>query len=174
MLKKLKALSDYVDKISIIIASLSIALILLIAIYGAIFRYILNNPLPWPLPIERILMIWGALFGIAAALKRAQHMGVEGLIRQFPEKMELIIRYMVLLLILLFVIILFWYGWLELINNNDTYMITRKVRISSKWLVAAIPVSALIQLIHLLTAPYLIKEEMEKDLTEEYMEKEIK
>src|SRR6056297_281410 len=152
MLKKLKALSDYIHIISIVIASISIALILIISIYGAIFRYLLNNPLPWPLPVERILMIWGALFGIAAALKRAQHMGVEGLIKQFPEKVELIIRYVGFLLILLFVVILFWYGWLELINNNDTYMITRKVRISSKWLVAAIPVSALIQLIHLLTA----------------------
>jgi len=44
------------------------------------------------------------------------------------------------------------------------------LRISSKWLVAAIPVSALIHLIHLFTAPSMIEERIELDLTEEIME----
>ncbi len=170
MLKILKGISDWVDRITIIIAAVLVALILFLSIYGAIFRYVMGNPLAWPLTVERILMIWAALLGIPAALKRGQHMGVEGLIRALPEKAELLIRYIGYLIIALFVITLFWYGWLEVAGNNDTYMINASVRISSKWLIAALPVSALIQLLHLFTAPFVIKEEMEKDFSEEYIE----
>ena len=170
MLKKIKTLSDWVDKASMFVASVIIALILLISIYGAFFRYVLRNPLPWPLPVEQILMVWGALLGIPAALKRGEHMGVEGLIRALPDKFEIIIRYIDYVFVGVFIIVFFWFGWLEFVNNNDLFMITSRVRISSKWLVLALPVSGLIQLIHLLTAPYVIKEEMQKTYTEEIIE----
>ena len=170
MLEKIKKISDLLDKITIRIASLFVAIILIIAVYGAFFRYILGSPLPWPLPVERILMIWSALFGIAAAFKRNQHMGVEGLIKSLPESLERVMRYIIFALIFIFMGTLFWYGLLEVLNNNDTYMITGRLRISSKWLVAAIPVSALIHLIHLFTAPIMIEERIELDLSEELME----
>ncbi len=170
MLEKIKKISDLLDKITIRIASLFVAIILIIAVYGAFFRYILGSPLPWPLPVERILMIWSALFGIAAAFKRNQHMGVEGLIKSLPESFERVMRYIIFALIFIFMGTLFWYGLLEVLNNNDTYMITGRLRISSKWLVAAIPVSALIHLIHLFTAPLMIEERIELDLSEELME----
>jgi TRAP-type C4-dicarboxylate transport system permease small subunit len=170
MLEKIKKISDLLDKITIRIASLFVAIILIIAVYGAFFRYILGSPLPWPLPVERILMIWSALFGIAAAFKRNQHMGVEGLIKSLPESLERVMRYIIFALIFIFMGTLFWYGLVEVLNNNDTYMITGRLRISSKWLVAAIPVSALIHLIHLITAPFMIEERIELDLSEELME----
>jgi len=170
MLDKIKKFSDLLDKITIRIASLFVAIILIIAVYGAFFRYILGSPLPWPLPIERILMIWSALFGIAAAFKRNQHMGVEGLIKALPESVERVMRYIIFGLIFVFMGTLFWYGLIEVLNNNDTYMITGGLRISSKWLVAAIPVSALIHLVHLFTAPIMIEERIELDLSDELME----
>ena len=163
MLKSLKKLSDIVDKISLTLASIMVSLILFISIYGAFFRYVLQNPLPWTLPVSRILMIWSALFGIAAALKRSQHMSVEVLITSFPKKVEKIIRYIAFFFVIIFIVVLFWYGFLEVVNNSDTYMISATVRISSKWLVAAIPVSALLQLIHLLPLPLMIDSEMSKD-----------
>jgi len=170
MLDKIEKLSDFLDNVTIKLASLFIAIILIIAVYGAFFRYILGSPLPWPLPVERILMIWSALFGIAAAFKRNQHMGVEGLIKALPENVERVMRYIIFVLIFLFIGALFYYGLLETLKNNDTYMITGKLRISSKWLVAAIPVSSFIHLIHLFTAPSMIEERIELDLTEEIME----
>lgn len=163
MFKTLKKLSDLVDRITLIIASIMVSLILFISIYGAFFRYVLKNPLPWTLPVSRILMIWSALFGIASALKRSQHMSVEVLINNLPDKVEKIIRYIVFFFVIFFVIVLFWYGFLEVLNNSDTYMISAKIRISSKWLVGAIPISALLQLIHLLPLPLVIEAEMSKD-----------
>jgi TRAP-type C4-dicarboxylate transport system permease small subunit len=159
----LKRISDWVDWASVVVAIGAIVLILLISIYGAFFRYVLNNPLPWPLPVERLLMVWAALLGIPAALKRGQHMGVEGLIQILPRKVEITLRYVAYALVTVFVVCLLWYGIKELTAQGDLYMITSKVRISSKWLQAAIPVSAAIQLIHIFTAPHIIKLQMESD-----------
>ncbi len=159
-----KRISDTLDKVSLMVAVTAILLILLISIYGAFFRYVLDNPLPWPLPVERFLMIWAALLGIPAALKRGQHMGVEGLIQRFPRGMERTIRFINYFVMAAFVICLGWFGWLEFINSNDLYMISADIRISSRWFQAAVPVSALIQGAHLLTAPYLVRQEMQDRL----------
>ncbi len=166
MLERFKKLSDTVDTISLIIAGLMVLAILCITIYGTFFRYVLNDPLPWPLTFGRILMIWSALIGIAAALKRGQHMGVEGIIRLFPRRLEVIVRYTGHIFVLFFVIVVFWFGLQETLDTRDMYMLTARTRISARWLSAAIPFSAFIQFIHLLAAPYVIEEIMSKDLTE--------
>ncbi len=163
MLRKIKKQSDLLDKISIKIATLMIALILALTVIGAIFRYIFSLALPWPMPISQILMIWSALLGIPAALKRGEHMGVVAILKALPNKGEMVLRYLNYFLILLFTVILTWFGCKELTGTFDTFMITRNIRISGKWLVAAIPVSGIIQFIHLLTMPYLIAVEKEKD-----------
>ena len=156
-----KRLSDQVDRISLFAAVVSILAILIISIYGAFFRYILNDPLPWPLPVERLLMVWAALLGIPAALKRGQHMGVEGAVKCLPRPMEKMVRYLNYTLIFIFVLCLGWFSWLEVLGNTDLYMISADTRISSRWITAAVPISALIQFIHLLPLPLLVNKEMD-------------
>lgn len=174
MLGKIKKLSDWLDNVTVKLASILVALILMLTIIGAVSRYIFRSPLSWPLAVDQILMIWAALLGIPAALKRGEHMGVEALFNILPGKAETLLRYLDYLLITLFTLILFWYGWLEFQNIGDTYMITRSFKISSKWLVAAIPVSALIQIIHLMTMPSLIElEKKRQENYEEFIEKKI-
>jgi TRAP-type C4-dicarboxylate transport system permease small subunit len=162
MIKAFKRISDWLDMVSVRVAAGMVAVILALTILGAISRYIFRSPLSWPLAVDQILMIWAALLGIPAALKRGEHMGVEALFKALPGKAEVILRYFDYIMIFVFTAILFWYGWLQFKSTGDTYMLTQNVEISSKWLVAAIPVGALIQLVHLLTIPYLIEAEKEK------------
>lgn len=166
MLSKLKFISDKADKVSLFIAAAMVLAILFVSLYGAFFRYILQSPRPWPLPVGRVFMIWSASIGIATSLKRGQHMGVEGFVNVLPEKWEIILRYVGYLFVLLFVLILFWFGIWQTILAKDMYMITARTRISYRWLNAAIPFGAGLQLIHLSAVPYLIKKAREKDYTE--------
>ena len=174
MLNNIKKFSDWLDSVTVKLASVMVGAILLLTIIGAVSRYIFRSPLSWPLAVDQILMIWAALFGIPAALKRGEHMGVEALFNILPGKAEMLLRYLDYLFITLFTLILFWYGWLEFQNIGDTYMITRSFKISSKWLVAAIPVSALIQIVHLMTMPYLIEQEKKRQENyEEFIEEHL-
>ncbi len=174
MLKNLKKLSDFTDLFSLRIAALMIGAILSLTVIGAVSRYVFSFPLPWPMPLSQILMIWSALLGIPAGLKRGEHMGVVAIFKVLPEKAETILRYADYFLIFLFSFILFLFGWIEVQTISDTFMITRNFRISYQWLVAAIPVSAIIQIIHLLAVPYLIEEAKEYDFQLEEMKEEIK
>jgi TRAP-type C4-dicarboxylate transport system permease small subunit len=168
MLKSLKKLSDLVDSISLSIAAFMIATILALTVIGAVSRYVFFSPLSWPMPVSQILMIWSALLGIPAGLKRGEHMGVVAIFKVLPQKAEMILRYTDYLLIFLFTLILIWFGWIGLRTSNDTFMITRNLRIGSEWLVSAIPASGIIQLVHLFSVPYLIEETKKKDsLSEE-------
>lgn len=173
MLDKITALSDRLHKISLMVAAVTIGLILVITIYGAFFRYVLNTPLSWPLGVSKVLMIYCSLLGIPAALKKGQHMSVEGFLLILPRKIQLSVRYFNYTVVAVFVLVLFWYGMVEVINAKDLYMITGTTRISQKWLMASIPISAFIQFVHLLTAPRTIKEELDKSLADDYMEKTL-
>lgn len=166
MLENLKNFSDRVDKISLYAAAFMVLAILFVSLYGAFFRYIIQSPRPWPLPVGRIFMIWSASIGIATSLKRGQHMGVEGFINILPEKWEIIMRYVGYGFVLIFVICLFWFGLWQTVQARDMYMITARTRISYRWLNAAIPVGAMLQLIHLGSVPHLIKEARARDFTE--------
>ena len=173
MLDKITALSDRLHKISLMVAAVTIGLILVITIYGAFFRYVLNTPLSWPLGVSKVLMIYCSLLGIPAALKKGQHMSVEGFLLILPRKIQLSVRYFNYTVVTVFVLVLFWYGMVEVINAKDLYMITGTTRISQKWLMASIPISAFIQFVHLLTAPRTIKEELDKSLADDYIKKTL-
>lgn len=173
MLDTITALSDRLHKISLMAAVVTIGLILVIIIYGAFFRYVLNTPLSWPLGVSKVLMIYCSLLGIPAALKKGQHMSVEGFLLRLPRKIQLGVRYFNYAVVAVFVLVLFWYGLLEVINAKDSYMITGTTRISQKWLMASLPISAFIQFVHLLTAPRIIREELDKSLADDYMEKTL-
>ncbi|MGM0421314.1 MAG: TRAP transporter small permease [Bacillota bacterium] len=170
MVKKLKAVSDFLDTVSLRIAAVMIGIILALTVIGAISRYVFSSALSWPMPVSQILMIWSALLGIPAALKRGEHMGVSALLEALPDKGEMILNYLNYLLILLFTLILVWFGWREVIRTGDTYMITRNFKISFRWLAAAIPASGIIQITHLLTMPYLIAEAKRKSESMEGVE----
>lgn len=170
MLEIIKTVSDWLDRISLAVAAGTVALILMISIYGALFRYVFNTPLPWPLSVSKILMIYCSLLAIPIALKRGQHMGVEGFLKILPKRIESLLRYCNYTIMGVFVLVIFWYGLVEMINAKDIYMITGAVQISQKWLIAALPISAFIQFIHILTAPHVIRQEMDKTAADEHLD----
>ncbi len=90
-----------------------------------------------------------------------------------PRKTQMAVRYFNYVAVGIFVVILFWYGLLETIHARDLYMITGTTRISQKWLMAALPLSAAIQFVHLFVAPYNIKEELDKSMADDFMEKAL-
>ena len=58
--------------------SLPVALLVLAKIFvllaGAIFRYVLHNPLVWSDELASLLFLWLAMLGAAVAFERGEHM----------------------------------------------------------------------------------------------------
>lgn len=132
-----------------------------INLYGVFFRYVLNNPLPWPVPISRILLVWIALVGISVALKEGEHVAIEGAIRALPPRHERLVRLFGCFVIGLWVAVIIWQGWLAAARADQLMMVTSKFQISFKWRLMAVPVSGVIQLIHILAWPSILEKAME-------------
>ena len=74
-------LSDRVNSVVLRLTGAMVLALFAINIHGVFFRYALNDPLPWPLPISRVLLVWIALLGVSVALKAGEHVAIEGIVR---------------------------------------------------------------------------------------------
>jgi len=80
-----------IDKIIYFLAALILFSITLVVFIQVFFRYILNNPLPWPEEISRILIVWLAFLGAYLALKENRHIGFTMLIKKLSPNLQIII-----------------------------------------------------------------------------------
>ena len=152
-------LNIYIYKItgSLILVQLGIVL------YGILFRYFLNNPLSWVLPISRIILVWTGLLGISIAFKEGEHVALKSFVSNLPVVMQKIILFFNYIFIIIYLFILVWKGFPIALHSTQLIMISEKLQISLSWSMMAVPVSAAINLIHLLPIPLLIQKELEEN-----------
>lgn len=154
--------SDKLNGIVLRVCGAMVAVLLVINIYGVFFRYALNDPLPWPLPVSRILLVWIALLGISVALKAGEHVAVEGVVRSLPEQYERTIRVGGYAVTGIWLAVVLWQGWLATVAADQMMMISAKFQLSFKWRLAAVPISAAVQIVHVLACPAIIQAAMEQ------------
>jgi TRAP-type C4-dicarboxylate transport system permease small subunit len=161
-MKIILKVSDRINWLVLRILGLFVVALFAISIYGVFFRYVLNNPLPWPVPISRILLVWLALVGISVGLKEGEHVAIEGLVRALPPKYDRLIRLLGGIIIGVWLVVVIWQGWLATARADQLMMITAKIQLSFKWRLMAIPVSGIIQFIHILAWPSIVNKAMEE------------
>lgn len=156
------SLSDALNGVVLQICAALVAVLFFVNIYGVFFRYALNDPLPWPLPISRILLVWVALLGVSVALKAGEHVAIEGLIRLLPDRYQRIIRISGFAVVGVWLAVVLWQGWLMTAAADQLMMISAKLQVSFKWRLAAVPVSAALQLVHVLACPAIVDRAMQE------------
>jgi len=134
-----------------------------IVLYGVFFRYFLNNPLSWVLPISRIILVWTGLLGISIAFKEGEHVSMRNLVYHLPVKLQKIIFFTGYILIIIYLFILIWKGFPIAFYSTQLVMISEKIQIPLSISMMAVPVSALINLIHLLPIPLLVQKDLEEE-----------
>lgn len=133
-----------------------------IVLYGVFFRYFLNNPLSWVLPISRIILVWTGLLGISIAFKEGEHVALKGFVSKLPVVIKKVILVLGYVLIMIYLFILVWKGFPIALQSTQLIMISEKLQISLSWSMMAVPVSAAINLIHLLPIPLLIQSDLKE------------
>ena len=159
------------NKINSIVCKIVAGLIFLnlgIVLYGIFSRYIFNNPLSWVLPISRIILVWSGLLGISIAFKEFEHVALEFIVQNLPENIRIAIFYFNYILISIYLFILIWKGFPIALQANELIMISSKLQLPLKWSLLAVPISALVNLAHILPLPVLIKKTLEKKQEEAY------
>jgi TRAP-type C4-dicarboxylate transport system permease small subunit len=89
-------------------ASLCLAALGIVVIYGVIMRYAFNDAPPYVEQVALLLVISVAMFGAAAGVHDAGHIGLDSVVKLLPAKAQFWCLVLVELLTILFAVVLLW------------------------------------------------------------------
>jgi len=89
-------------------ASACLAALGIVVIYGVIMRYAFNDAPPYVEQVALLLVISVAMFGAAAGVHDAGHIGLDSVVKLLPEKLQFTCLVVVELLTIAFAVILLW------------------------------------------------------------------
>ncbi|MEK9844675.1 TRAP transporter small permease [Thalassospira sp.] len=84
---------------------------------NVVMRYVFNSGLTWALEITEFLFAWLILFGMSYGVKVGSHIGVDALVRLFPDRVQRVIGLFVVATGILYSSWLIIGGW-ELVSFN--------------------------------------------------------
>ena len=129
----------YEQLLETIVLVLMIALTCLV-IVGAAFRY-LGSALTWYDETASIGLVWLTYFGSALAALRGAHIGVPGLVNAMPPGLRVTVTLFAEAVVLIFFVLLAWYGLQVVIVLQGEHMITLP-EVSSQLTQSVIPIGA--------------------------------
>lgn len=120
-------------------------LLVLDVLWGVTSRYLLGNQAPWSEELARLLMVWLALLGAALVSREDKHLGLDMLVRSWPEDLQRVGRLFVLLVIFMFTSAVMLYGGWRLVSENfSSGQILPALGIAKAWFYLVVPVSGLL------------------------------
>ena len=123
------------------------ATMIVVALLGVLFRYVMLSPFEWTEESARFLMLWLGFLGMNIALRKNQHIAINFLGGHLPPRLSKLVGYGVDLLIGLFLYFLLKQGYLMTVR---TIITTSTLNISMYWIYMAVPIGAFLTGIQLL------------------------
>jgi TRAP-type transport system small permease protein len=88
-MKFMKRPNDFIFRVLVIAASVSLAALSLLVIYSVVMRYVFNDAPDFVEPIALLLVIVIAMFGAALKVREGGHIGLDSLVKKLPPKGQL-------------------------------------------------------------------------------------
>lgn len=136
-----------------VIVGVSLTVVMTIVVFlQVMFRYVINDPLGWSEEFSRYVFVWTCMIGASIGIKNKAHYGLEAVFRLIPEGKRKVFEVLFYFLVGSFLVVLVYYGFNL---SRDIYQQTSSgLEISMAIPYAAIPVGALLMLIHILLMPF--------------------
>lgn len=90
------------------------------------------------------------------AFKRGEHIAMTALVSVLPSAVASVLRVVNRAILIVFAGLMMWYGWRYLMGSSDYYMVSDQIQIHARWVVASVPVSGAVLLVHALAASRVV------------------
>jgi TRAP-type C4-dicarboxylate transport system permease small subunit len=130
-----------------VILNAMLFLMVLLIFLQVVFRFVFDNPLGWTEESARFLLVWITFLGAAYAMASGAHIGIDAVVRLFPEGVKKVITVVAWLASVSFFILLVWQGF-ELANRSMGQT-SPALDIPMGYIYFVIPVSGLILIINM-------------------------
>ena len=123
----------------------SITLLSCVLLVNAIMRYFFNNPIRWSEEVVTSLFVWTVFIGSAYAYRNHSHLGVDVLVKMFPEKarnvVDFIIAVLEMLVLIMLTVISAQYVYHLLFSRSGAFkpVMTDMLRIPKVYTAIAVP-----------------------------------
>ncbi|MDR3325615.1 MAG: TRAP transporter small permease subunit [Spirochaetaceae bacterium] len=126
--------------------ALCIAAIAFLVFLSALLRLpLINRPLNWAVDMSLLLFAWVVFLGADTALRRADFVRVDMLVRLFPLRLQKILYYGFYILAVAFLVVLIRYGLPLCVSNRKRLFQT--LGISYSWATMSAPVGSFLLII---------------------------
>jgi TRAP-type C4-dicarboxylate transport system permease small subunit len=120
---------------------------IVVALLGVLFRYIMLSPFEWTEELARFLMLWLGFLAMSIALRRNQHIAINFFGNRLPPGLLKLMGYCIDVLVALFLYYLLKQGYLM---TTRTLMTTSTLNISMFWIYMSVPLGAFLTVIQLI------------------------
>ena len=110
-----------------------------VIILQVFFRYVLRESLSWSEELARYLMVWVTFVGASIGVKRGSHVGVEMLVTALPKKVQTVVRYLGIVISIVFCFVVFGASLGILQRQIANHQVSPAMRIPMWWAYAAVP-----------------------------------
>ena len=153
VITKLHHVISKIDK-AIIWASYNTAALLLafasvLVFYQVLTRFLLGDSATWTEILARGIIVWVVFLGSAATFRQGAMISIMALAGALPIRANLWVQRGVTLLVLIFLWVLVWYGYLMTVRVS--HQTISMIEISMAWFYAAIPIGSACAMIAVLT-----------------------
>ena len=105
-MKEKITLKTILKNLDAIITSITLLSCVVLVNANVIMRYFFNNPIRWSEEVVTSLFVWTVFIGSAYAYRNHSHLGVDVLVKMFPEKARKVVDFIIAVLELLVLIML--------------------------------------------------------------------
>ncbi len=144
----MKKLNQAIARAEQVIGSIMLVAVVLLVFISAVVRLTPNVNMIWSVDASQLMFIWISMIGADLALKKHSHMGVDLLVKRFPEKMQKVLALGSYILCLGFsVFVTYWGVILCMKNALRSY---QTLKISYSFATAAVPVLSVLMILTLI------------------------
>jgi TRAP-type C4-dicarboxylate transport system permease small subunit len=114
-------------------------------LWGVLTRYLLGGQARWSEELARLLMVWLGLLGAALACREEKHLGLDIVVRQWPEALQAWVRIFYNVCVGSFaLVVMVWGGGHLVAQRLAAGQMLPALGISKAWFYLALPVSGLL------------------------------
>ena len=127
------------------------SVLVVVVLWGVGSRYLFGTQASWSEELARLLMVWLALLGSALVCREEKHLGLDVVVRSWPEALQRLARLFGCVAIFSFaLLVLGWGGWQLVGQRFDSGQTLPALDISKAWFYLALPVSGFLTALFML------------------------
>ncbi|MEA4932151.1 MAG: TRAP transporter small permease [Lawsonibacter sp.] len=106
-MKKENKIWSILGNLDIAVASLTLALLIVLTVLGVLWRRVFNQPFTWLEEVQLACMVWIVFSAGGAAFRYGNHVAIEMVVDLFPKKVQRVIGWMISVVVVLVLAYLF-------------------------------------------------------------------